>query len=71
MNEFLVYESRLNKIDLNLNKLFAVITYKNLFPKDFSDLQLNKGYVYAIFNNKEAIREEYLSVLYDKTHLIN
>lgn len=66
LNEFLVYESRLNKIDLNLNKLFAVITYKNLFPKDFSDLQLNKGYVYAIFNNKEAIREEYLSVLYDK-----
>ncbi len=29
-------------------------------------MQLNKGYVYAIFNNKEAIREECLSVLYDK-----
>ena len=30
--------------------MFALVTYKNLFPRDFSDLQLNKGFVYALFD---------------------
>ena len=36
---------------LDYNKMFALITYKNLFPRDFSDLQLNKGFVYSLFDN--------------------
>lgn len=51
-NEFLVYYNRLNTTELDYNKMFALITYKNLFPRDFSDLQLNKGFVYALFDNK-------------------
>ena len=31
----------------------ALIVYKNLFPRDYSDLQLNKGFVYALFHKKE------------------
>ena len=51
-NEFLVYYNRLNTTELDYNKMFALVTYKNLFPRDFSDLQLNKGFVYALFDNK-------------------
>jgi hypothetical protein len=32
--------------------MLALITYKNLFPKDFAELQLNRGFVYALFENK-------------------
>lgn len=51
-NEFFIYYNRLNTTELDNNKMLAVITYKNLFPKDFSDLQINQGFVYALFNNK-------------------
>ena len=51
-NEFLVYYHRLNTTELNLNKMFAMITYKNLFPRDFSDLQNGQGYVKSLFAHK-------------------
>ena len=35
--------------------MLAIIIYKNLFPKDYSNLVLNKGYVYSIFNNKTSL----------------
>ena len=52
-NEFLVYYGRLDLTELDHNKMLAIITYKNLFPRDFGDLQLNRGFVYALFENKE------------------
>lgn len=58
-NEFIVYYHRLNTIELDCDRMLAMITYKNLFPSDFSNLQLNKGMVFTIFNKKnEFIREE-------------
>lgn len=51
-NEFLIYYNKLNTTELDCNKMFALITYKNLFPRDFSNLQLNKGFVHALFDNK-------------------
>lgn len=56
-NEFLIYYSRLNTIELDSNKMLALIAYKNLFPRDFADLQLNHGFVYTIFNKKEEFIE--------------
>lgn len=36
-----------------------IIAYKNLFPRDFADLQLNQGFVYTLFDSKELfIKEE-------------
>lgn len=52
-NEFLIYYYRLNTTDIKYNKMMAMITYKNLFPRDFSELQLNQGFVYALFANKD------------------
>ena len=53
-NEFLVYYHRLNTTELNFNKMFAMITYKNLFPRDFSDLQNGQGYIKSLFDHKDA-----------------
>ncbi|WP_424349117.1 hypothetical protein ACPBEH_10335 [Latilactobacillus sp. 5-91] len=48
-NEYLIYYEELNSINLNSDKLLALITYKNIFPRDFSNLQLSKGFVYSLF----------------------
>lgn len=57
-NEFVIYNARIGTTEQNANKLLALIVYKNLFPRDFSDLQLNKGFVYLLFNSKEQFVEE-------------
>lgn len=66
-NEFILYKNRLNRDDLDYNKLIALLVYKNIFPRDFADLQLNKGYVYSILSCKEKfcsdISKEYIDEL--------
>lgn len=59
-NEFIIYKGRLKDSDfLKYNNLFAMIVYKNIFPNDFAELQLNKGLVYEVFNEKkEYINKE-------------
>ena len=52
LNEFYLYEQVLNKSDLNVNTLLAIIMYKNLFPDDFVDLMQNKGVLYGAINKK-------------------
>ncbi|EIW15711.1 MULTISPECIES: hypothetical protein [Pelosinus] len=51
-NEYVIYYKRIQSTELNCNKLLAIIAYKNLFPRDFSDLQLGQGFVHCLFNNK-------------------
>ena len=53
-NEFLIYFNRLNITELDCNKMLAIIAYKNLFPRDFADLQLNQGFVYTLFDSKDS-----------------
>ena len=55
-NEFVIYHRRLNVKFENSNKLLAMITYKNLFPKDFCDLQVGKGYVHTLFASTATFR---------------
>ena len=57
-NEFVVYFNRLNITELDCNKMLAIIAYKNLFPRDFADLQLNQGFVYTLFDSKELFIKE-------------
>lgn len=65
-NEFVIYFNRLNITELNCNKMLAMIAYKNLFPRDFADLQLNQGFVYTLFNNKELLIEEEVKSLSER-----
>lgn len=57
-NEFLIYYKRLNTTELDCNKMLAIITYKNLFPRDFANLQLNQVFVYTLFSNKSKFIEK-------------
>jgi len=52
-NEYLVYKDKLGKIELDQNKLFATIIYKNLYPDDFSELQNNNGKIYEALHEKK------------------
>lgn len=54
-NEFQIYYNKLNTTELDCNKMLAIISYKNIFPRDFSELQVNQGMVFAIFNKRESI----------------
>lgn len=56
-NEYLIYHDKLDVIQLSYNKLLSMVIYKNIFPRDFALLQLNKGYVKYIFNQLNDIRE--------------
>ncbi len=52
-NEFVLYKNNLfsqeendnNKLNLSVDKIFAIIVYKNIFPKDFSLLQKDLGFL--------------------------
>ena len=57
-NEFVIYYNRINITELDCNKMLAIIAYKNLFPSDFADLQLNKGFVYTLFDSKDIFIAE-------------
>ena len=61
-NEFKIYYKKLsgtkNDTKISSNKIFSIIVYKNLFPKDFSDLQSNQGFVYNLFLQKSKFIEE-------------
>lgn len=54
-NEFIIYKDKLGGIDLDLNKLLAMVMYKNIYPFDFSQLQYKKGIVYDVLQNKNEI----------------
>lgn len=65
-NEFVVYYNRLNITELDCNKMLAIIAYKNLFPRDFADLQLNQGFVYTLFDSKDSFIAEESKKLSEK-----
>ncbi|MDL2252789.1 hypothetical protein LJC49_01785 [Ruminococcaceae bacterium OttesenSCG-928-I18] len=65
-NEFVIYYYRLNTTELDCNKMLAMITYKNLFPRDFNDLQLNRGFVYTLFASKDVFIQDEISKLNQK-----
>ena len=41
--------------------MLAIIAYKNLFPRDFADLQLNQGFVCTLFSKKDKFVENEVS----------
>lgn len=57
-NEFYLYKQKLNE-NLNQDKLFAIITYKNIYPNDFVKLSYNEGDLYKIiYSKREYIKNE-------------
>lgn len=69
-NEYVIYQKRIQSIELNSDKLLAIITYKNIFPRDFSELQLNRGFVYVLLMNKKIFVEKEILLLKDKIQIL-
>ncbi len=55
VNEYYIYLNILpmKELELNKNKLFAMIVLKNVFPEEFELLQKNRGNIYNLFNKLE------------------
>ena len=70
-NEYLIYHEKIKSIEPDNNKLLALITYKNLFPRDFGYLQFFKGYVHSLFENKPTIIKEEADKLNSKIESID
>lgn len=51
-NEFYLYKSLLSE-QLNAEKLFSIITYKNILPNDFVLLSNNDGLIFTLLNSKK------------------
>lgn len=65
-NEFLIYIKRLKtKQDINLKdeKLMALIIFKNLYPKEFAELQADSGTVKQAFEAKKDYIGKYIANL--------
>ena len=52
-HEYQLYRKNLGEV-LQQDKLFAMITYKNMFPEDFSKLHSRKGNLYQFLSNRET-----------------
>ena len=65
-NEYLTYKETLRKLPLEREKIFSMVVYKNIFPKDFSLLQRNQGYLYELLNSKEIVLKNRREELYSK-----
>ena len=59
-NEYIVYYQQIGKsgTEIDTNKLLAMIAFKNLFPCDFAELQLGRGYVFTLLNLKDDLIKE-------------
>lgn len=63
VNEYLIYSKNLplQEFKLDKNKLFALLTIKNLHPHEFDMLQEDKGYIISVFkeleNNRSAVAD--------------
>lgn len=64
-NEFQLYYKQLKakEHEMNATRLFAMITYKNIAPIDFAELQRRKGKVWRCLNAAERRRKERLETL--------
>lgn len=72
-NEYYVYYhtyQQNNVIELNMDKLLAMVVYKNLFPEDHSKLQRGKGYVYTLFHNKPQFVSQKMTALQEEIKLL-
>lgn len=54
-NEYQIYQTMLSEISVgkSAEKIFSIVTYKNLFPAEFILLQRGEGYVVALLEEKE------------------
>lgn len=69
-NEFVIYFNRIESTELDRDKLLAIIAYKNIFPRDFGNLQIGMGFVHTLFESKHDFIKEEISRIEMEIRLI-
>ncbi len=63
-HEFVIYRKTLKSEFIKKDdELFAMITYKNIDPKDFTKLNRKEGKLYKLINNKRSYIKKFISIL--------
>ncbi|BAH16943.1 hypothetical protein [Macrococcoides caseolyticum] len=57
-NEYEIYSKGL-EADVYSDELFALLVLKNVFPKEFEELENDRGYLYKILNKRNTLIKEY------------
>lgn len=70
VNEYDIYSKQLNA-QLNQDELLALIAYKNINPKDFSNLHFNKGILSESLNKIENLKNEFTNGIDNKINELN
>lgn len=52
-NEFIMYKNTLKSVKLNDEKMFSMMIFKSLYPREFSELEAEKGIVKQAFEDKK------------------
>lgn len=55
-----------DKTSRDRNKIFALVLYKNLYPKDFADLICNEGELYEVFKEKKQLAGKKIQEIQDR-----
>ena len=71
INEYKIYNQRMSACTFDNNRLLAMIAYKNLFPKDFTQLSQWKGCLYNVIAQKEKIAQKLISQYRNSIESIN
>lgn len=61
-NEYHIYHNLLGG-ELDQDKLFAIIVYKNIYPDDFVQLNESKGKLFALLNSRQTYISEITTAL--------
>lgn len=60
INEFQIYKTfKSSEAEFDINKLLAIVAYKNCYPKDFAELAECRGVLYDVMQSKDCIVKQY------------
>jgi len=70
--EYGIYKPILQKNlpQIELQKLFSFIIYKNIYCDDFAELHAGSGKLASFFNNLKSIKSNFKNSVQDKVHLL-
>jgi len=70
--EYGIYKPILQKnlLQIELQKLFSFIIYKNIYCDDFAELHAGSGKLASFFNNLKSIKSNFKNSVQDKVHLL-
>lgn len=60
INEYQIYKAlKSEEADFDINKLLAIVAYKNCYPEDFAELVERRGVLYDVMQSKDCIVKQY------------